>query len=211
MDFIGKHLEDANPSGVSERTHQNRMNQKREIIKKALELFAKNGYNNTTLEAIGSEMGMTRAALYRYFRSKNELLFLCHKVVFEYTMDKLNKRKSIQSPPARLARMLEDHILLYIEDFPSSMPILWSIKSFPPEYKKQIYEFRKKIEEPFMQCIEEWRKESPEQLKDIDNKVIINTFFSTANTVPRWWDGKSDPRLIAKQVVSILLDGIKRY
>ncbi|PWA05791.1 hypothetical protein DCC39_17840 [Pueribacillus theae] len=210
MDFIDKFSEDTKPKDVSERIYQNRMNQKREIIKAAFNLFAQQGYYETTLEAIAKEVGMTRAALYRYFSSKNELLFQCHKVVYEYSIDKLSQLKTIQNPPTRLSRMLEAHILLFLEDFPFSSPTLMSIRSFPSEFKNQIIKFRKKIEEPYLQCLQDWRREFPEQLKNIDNKILINTLFSAANAVPKWWDGKSEPQLVAKQVVSILVDGIQK-
>ncbi|WP_312469386.1 TetR/AcrR family transcriptional regulator [Neobacillus sp.] len=210
MDFINNFTKETKPEDVSERIHQNRVNQKREIIKTAFNIFAKKGYYKTTLEDIASEMGITRAALYRYFSSKNELLFNCYKVVFDYWLEKLEQPKSIQDPQTRLTKMLEAHILLFLEDFPFSIPTLSSDESSPPEYKDQIINFKKAIVEPYLLCLREWRIKNPDQLKSIDDKIIINTLFSTANSVPLWWDSKSDPKLVVKQVVSILMDGIQK-
>jgi hypothetical protein len=106
--------------------------------------------------------------------------------------------------------MLEAHILLFLEDFPSSIPTLSSDESAPPEYRDQIIKFKKAIVEPYLLCLREWRLKNSEQLKSIDDKIIINTLFSTANAVPLWWDGKSDPKLVVNQVVSILMEGIQK-
>ncbi len=46
---------------------------KKEIIKAACRLFAKNGYYNTTIPDIAEEIGMSVGNLYNYFHSKEEL------------------------------------------------------------------------------------------------------------------------------------------
>ncbi|MBS4215193.1 TetR/AcrR family transcriptional regulator [Neobacillus rhizophilus] len=210
MEFLYEYIYDEKPENVSEKVHQNRMNQKKEIIKTAFRLFGQKGYYKTTLEDIGHEIGITRAALYRYFSSKDELLFQCHKVVYEFALNNLKQLQDIQSPSERMTKMLESHILSYFhEDFPLSYPTLLSLSSFPEVYKNQVKEYRKMVEEPYFKCLKDWRCASPDQLKDMDDRIIINTFFNAANSVPRWWDGKSDPTKIAKNVVAILVDGIK--
>lgn len=46
---------------------------KNQIIKAACELFAKNGYYNTTMPDIANALGMSVGNLYNYFESKEEL------------------------------------------------------------------------------------------------------------------------------------------
>ncbi len=43
------------------------------ILDKAKECFVKNGFNHTTLDSIGDAIGFNKAALYYYFKSKEEL------------------------------------------------------------------------------------------------------------------------------------------
>jgi AcrR family transcriptional regulator len=45
-----------------------------ELLKAALEVFARNGYRNTTLEEIGEAAGVTKGAIYHYFATKESLL-----------------------------------------------------------------------------------------------------------------------------------------
>ncbi|MBC2580163.1 TetR/AcrR family transcriptional regulator [Clostridium sp. DJ247] len=46
---------------------------KHEILKVALSLFGKNGYNATSMETIASACGFSKAVLYQYFHNKEEL------------------------------------------------------------------------------------------------------------------------------------------
>ena len=49
------------------------MSKKKEILKIALKHFAIKGYENTSLEDVAKEVGVTKPALYYHFKNKNEL------------------------------------------------------------------------------------------------------------------------------------------
>ena len=48
---------------------------KQEIILIAVELFSKKGYEHTSVEEIAKESGMAKGSFYKYFQSKDDLLF----------------------------------------------------------------------------------------------------------------------------------------
>ncbi|MEO1928034.1 MAG: TetR/AcrR family transcriptional regulator [Nautiliaceae bacterium] len=62
------------------------MSTKEQILKKALEIFAKKGYENTNLEEIAKEVGITKPAIYYHFKSKKEL----YNYIFKEKFKKLN-------------------------------------------------------------------------------------------------------------------------
>ena len=45
------------------------------IIDKAWELFAKNGYEETKVEDITKDLGISKGSFYTYFATKEELLY----------------------------------------------------------------------------------------------------------------------------------------
>ncbi|MFE9170772.1 TetR/AcrR family transcriptional regulator [Streptomyces kebangsaanensis] len=53
---------------------QRRGNTRRRILDVALELFAEQGYEKTSLREIAEHLGVTKAALYYHFRTKEEIL-----------------------------------------------------------------------------------------------------------------------------------------
>ena len=49
-------------------------NRKREILRKALQLFAEMGYQQVTFQQLADVCGLSRTALYKYFNTKREIL-----------------------------------------------------------------------------------------------------------------------------------------
>ena len=47
---------------------------KERILRTALELFAQNGYLGTSMNDIAGQLGITKAALYKHYASKQEIL-----------------------------------------------------------------------------------------------------------------------------------------
>ena len=47
---------------------------KERILRIALELFARNGYLETSMNDIAGQLGFTKAALYKHYASKQEIL-----------------------------------------------------------------------------------------------------------------------------------------
>ena len=54
------------------------------ILKTALRLFAKYGYHGTSMRDIAGELGLTKAALYRHFSGKEEILDVIIRTGEEY-------------------------------------------------------------------------------------------------------------------------------
>lgn len=54
---------------------------KERIIKAAFKIFTKKGYHETTMDDIAKELGVSKAALYQYFKNKKDLL---NEIVLSY-------------------------------------------------------------------------------------------------------------------------------
>ena len=55
-----------------------RTNRRSEIYKKALDLFVNKGYDATSMSMIAKELGMSKANIYHYFSSKEDILYQLH-------------------------------------------------------------------------------------------------------------------------------------
>lgn len=55
------------------------------ILQEADILFARKGYNSTSLDDIARRLHITKTALYHYVQNKNELLYLCYRRSVELT------------------------------------------------------------------------------------------------------------------------------
>ena len=61
--------------GYLERTQGAKSQKRKRIVDKAWELIAKNGYEETKVEDITRELGISKGSFYTYFETKDELLY----------------------------------------------------------------------------------------------------------------------------------------
>ncbi len=59
------------------------------ILEVALDLFTEHGYDGTSLREIADELGITKAALYYYFESKEDIFLALHMRLHEFGKDAL--------------------------------------------------------------------------------------------------------------------------
>src|SRR4030067_2798601 len=85
-----------------------------EIYKKALDLFARNGYDHTSMSMIAETLGMSKANLYYYCSSKEELLFQTHLDFLQrHFIPILDEAERLADPASRVALFLRKFTLLY--------------------------------------------------------------------------------------------------
>jgi len=86
---------------------------KREVLlREAAASFNRRGYHGTSLAEIAKKLGVTKAALYTYVPSKEELLYFCHDSAMDTAIDSLHKAEAgggtgLQKVSATLLNYLE--------------------------------------------------------------------------------------------------------
>jgi len=61
------------------------------IIREAARIFSRRGSQGATLDDVADRLGVSKTALYRYVRNKNDLLFACHEEAMEIADRTLNE------------------------------------------------------------------------------------------------------------------------
>ncbi len=84
-----------------------------EIYIKALDLFVKNGYDATSMSEIAETLGMSKANLYYYCSSKENLLYQIHlDFLNNHFIPMLIETEKIRDPAERVAYFLKKFTLL---------------------------------------------------------------------------------------------------
>ena len=127
-------------------------NQKtKKILDKAWELFRKNGYEETKVEDITRELGVSKGSFYTYFKTKDEVLYEILERIKKENEERINKINVNQEP----SKILEDYVtskMNYIVKLLNNMKISSinrnlsnsKLKNFFEELKKVSIEFIKK-------------------------------------------------------------------
>ncbi len=66
------------PTRRKQLAEQRREVRREEIMKRAAQLFEKNGYSQTSVGDIAQDVGMSKPTIYHYFHSKEEILYTIH-------------------------------------------------------------------------------------------------------------------------------------
>jgi AcrR family transcriptional regulator len=86
-----------------------------DILAKASEVFDAKGYEAGTLEDVAQAMGMRKAGLYHYVRSKSHLLYLLFDRAWELGFQRVADIPAIADPGERLAALIRAHVDLIAE------------------------------------------------------------------------------------------------
>jgi TetR/AcrR family transcriptional regulator len=118
------------------------MNRKEKIYRKALEIFLKRGYDNTPMSHISKALGISKAALYHHYPSKERLLY--H--IIDHMMKKnfipiLDEAEKIHDPEARLIYFIKHYTKLMTDDSSPKIIIHEARRVNPQAYKmiKEVY------------------------------------------------------------------------
>jgi len=77
------------------------------ILDVALDLFIEKGFDKTSLREIAEQLGVTKAALYYHFASKEDILMALHLRLHEFGLDALTQLGDQEPTPARWADLLD--------------------------------------------------------------------------------------------------------
>ena len=99
-------------SEMKSKKNQN-SDRKSEIYNKALDLFVKNGYDATSMSMIADTLGMSKANLYYYCSSKENLLYQIHlDFLHNHFIPILDEAERLADPASRIAFFLRRFALL---------------------------------------------------------------------------------------------------
>ncbi|MBC8376096.1 MAG: TetR/AcrR family transcriptional regulator [FCB group bacterium] len=92
------------PTIKARRREQHRL----EILSTAEQVFARQGYHTTTMEAVAEECGWSKGTLYLYFKNKEDLFFsILIEKMERFSETLLNELKTSQGVKGKIAALIE--------------------------------------------------------------------------------------------------------
>jgi AcrR family transcriptional regulator len=120
----------------------------------ALTLIARHGYEAVTMRQLAGEVGVQAAALYRYFPTKEDLLFtLMREHMEELIAAWEEERPTAADPERRLAAFVENHIRFHIARRASTHVSNMELRSLSRERLSAILKLRGKYEKSLRQIL----------------------------------------------------------
>lgn len=183
---------------------------KQKIIDTAASLFHRKGYASTSLDDVAGELGISKAALYHYVGSKDELLSIIYTQAFENVFKDTCEISGMDLPPdEKLRVMIRNHINNIIIKDLSMFSVFFSEESQLPEKDfKKIREEKKKYTRIVVEIIAEGISQG--MFKKTDPNLQACAILGMCNWIYKWYKpGKTTytPEQIADHFISLLQQG----
>ena len=168
---------------------------KREVLlREAASSFNRRGYHGTSLTEIAKKLGVTKAALYTYIPSKEELLYYCHDSAMDAGFVSLEKAKKIGTTGLEKLTMSLRGYLEMILGEESSYVVLLEEHAMKPAHVKVITKRRDMFERQMRDFVREGITDG--SVVPCNPKLAVFAALGALNWVQKWfvpggeWSGK---------------------
>lgn len=182
-----------------------------EVLSASSALFAKKGYERTTVRDVSQATGMSLAGLYYYFKSKEELLYLIQWRAFESICKKLEVIiKNEKDPKTCLHRMIQMHFEYFIRNMNDLEICSREIESLEGGFYQKVAVKRKEYFDLTQSIFEKISDHSGGSAAD--SRLAALYLFGTLNWIYQWYrPGRyPDAGEMASQLSGIYLHGFPR-
>ncbi len=189
---------------------QDKSLRKQMIIDTATNIFHQKGYRTATLDDVSHELGISKAALYHYVSSKEDLLSLIYIQALEnffasaYEIDEMDL-----APPEKLRFLIRHHIEnIIIGNLPMFAVFFSEENQLPEEQFQRIRKEKRK----YSKIVEKVLVEGIEQgfFRPLDPKLQAFAIMGMCNWLYKWYsprpEGKS-PQEITDLFLDLLENG----
>jgi AcrR family transcriptional regulator len=183
---------------------------KQKIIDTAAALFHRKGFASTTLDDVSNELGISKAALYHYVGSKDELLSIIYTQAFDNVFKDTSEISGMDLPPdEKLRLIIRNHIKNIIIKDLSMFSVYFSEESQLPEKDfKKIRDEKKKYTRIVEKIIKEGISEG--LFKNVDPVLESYAILGMCNWIYKWYNPKTTnytPEQVADQFIALLEAG----
>lgn len=180
-----------------------------EILDAAASIFAERGFDGTSTSAIALKCGVSKALLYHYFASKEEILFemLVTHCQFLVASAQATLREN-DSAEEQLANVVGELISLYMSSQDKHIALMNNLKSLSAEQQKEIKELERTLVQIIKGIVAKLRPELSEPLQT----SLAMYLMGAINWTYTWFkpEGPVSSEQFAKLASSMFLDGLNR-
>ena len=180
-----------------------------DIYVKAAEIFHKQGFDATSMSNIAAAVELTKAGLYYYIESKEELLFAIIDMAMGWLETKvIEPSRAFADPEQRLKSIIACHGKLLTERSKSITILTEEIDALNLKHRKLILD-RKRVYFDFVRDTLEALRATG-RLREVNSTVATFGLFGTLLWLPRWYrpDGRLSGPEVIEEITNIVVGGL---
>jgi TetR/AcrR family transcriptional regulator, cholesterol catabolism regulator len=180
-----------------------------EIYLKAAQIFHEKGFDATSMSDLAEAVQLTKAGLYYYIKSKQELLF----AIMDYGMDSLEKEvlgpaRAEPDPQARLHLIIEAHARNLTKGIKAIAILTDEVAALAPKHRKRILERKRAYFDLVRETLVALKDAG--KLQDVDPTVATFSLFGMLLWLPRWYEpeGRLSRDEVIGQLTKVAIGGL---
>ncbi|NYG53954.1 TetR/AcrR family transcriptional regulator [Nocardioides perillae] len=181
------------------------------VLRRAVELFNRQGYDATSIGDIAQELGLTKSAIYHHVASKEELLGAALDEALEgLTRAVATAAEDRQASAAqRLRATVEESVRILAAHLPA-VTLLLRVRG-NSAVELAALERRRQIDEALAVLVQEAVAEGALR-DDVPPDLISRLLFGTVNSLVEWYrpGGPLTPDALAATVSALAFEGLRR-
>jgi len=177
------------------------------IIEEALRLFYERGYDGTSVDALASEIGVTKPFIYSYFTNKRAILETVHEQSARRVHGYIAEAASgTAPPPARLAKFVRDFTIENIKHQIASGVYLQEEKNLSEDAQARIREIERSFNDLLAGLIQQGCDEG--YFRVSHPKLAALSIAGMVRWVHRWYspEGSMQPEALADAIAALSLN-----
>jgi TetR/AcrR family transcriptional regulator len=182
--------------------------QREQILARAAELFARQGYTATSMNQVALACGVSKPSLYHYVRDKYQLLV-------EIAEDHVNRLKALVArarqlpldPPARMRELIGSFLEVYADAQAAHRVLTEDVKFLEPVDRERVLDAQREVVAAFAEAIADTR---PELRASELHKPLTMLLFGMMNWMFTWLQpgGKLTYAAMAPIVTDLFFGGL---
>lgn len=182
--------------------------QRDQILARAAELFARQGYTATTMNQVAAACGLTKPSLYHYFTDKQSLLLHIAAGHVHRLQQLAGEVEALSLPPAeRLRALIERFMQAYASAQHQHRVLTEDVRFLPEAERHQVLEAERRVVAGFAQAIAALR---PELQATALHKPLTMLLFGMMNWTFTWLrpDGALTYEALGEVIADLFAGGL---
>jgi AcrR family transcriptional regulator len=182
----------------------------RRIVDAALELFARKGFDGTSVQEVVDAAQVTKGAMYHYFRSKDDLLYeIYHELITEQLAGLDRIRVLGQPPPQTLHAIIVDLVVTTAARIRAAAVFAREAHKLASEPMAALRAQRRRYHEGVRELVESGQRDGA-FASSASPETVTLMIFGIVNQLSQWYrpDGPISPRQLADEVAGFVLAGL---
>lgn len=180
------------------------------VLRRAIELFIRRGYEATSINDLAAELGVTKSAIYHHFDSKEALLAAALNEALEGLSSAVEEAATatrVANPHERLRATVEAAVHTLVAYLPT-VTLLLRVRG-NSDVEREALARRRQIDDRLAALVKEAQDQGYIRA-DIGPDVTSRLAFGLVNSLTDWYrpDGPMPADELARAVTNVLFDGL---